>query len=284
MIADKDELHAAPIRVLRNARLVLPDRAAVGDLVVRGKSIAALAPAGSARGDEIWDLEGFEVAPGAIDAHTHGGWGIDFARATAAEMAAAAREYARAGTTRLLITLYAAAEKEMLASLAEAARACEMSDAFLGIHLEGPFLARDLRGALPEAGLHPFEARLFERVFGAAAGKLRVMTFAPEAIPAGSLRKIQAHGIALSIGHTGATAEETEGALREGVARATHLCNAMAKLHHRRPGPIVPLLLDRRARVEAIADGEHLDDRVLEMILRLKGDAGVIAVSDSMPL
>ena len=270
--------------MLRNARIVLPDRCLEGDVVLEGDRIAALRPPGTADGPEVWDLDGRTVAPGRIDLHTHGGWGVDFARDSAERMAGVARDYARSGTTRLLITLVPAPADELCARLAVAAEACALSPAFIGIHLEGPFLARDRRGALPEAGIVEWDATLFERVVAAAAGRLRVMTFAPEVIPAGELRRIQSHGVILSIGHTSSDAATCETALRNGVRRATHLCNAMPLMHHRDPGPVLPLLLDRRARVELIVDGEHLADSLVELVLRVKGDAGVIAVSDSIPL
>lgn len=273
-----------PVRVFRNALLHLPERSIEGDLLVKGNAIAGFGAPGKGEGAEIWDLDGCEVSPGLIDLHTHGGWGIDFYRDDAERIASVAGAYARAGVTRLLLTLHPGPADEMCDRIANAARVCAASTAFLGIHLEGPYLSRDRRGALPESGIHPWDVTLMERIWRAAGGKLRVMTFAPEALPPREIERIQARGVVLSIGHTAADAGVTEAAVAAGARRATHLCNAMPLIHHRDPGAVVPLLLDPRVRVEVIADGEHLDDRVLALVLRTKGDENVIAVSDSIPL
>lgn len=274
-----------PLRVLRNARLVLPERILDGDLLVRGGFVESLGPPGKGDGDEIWELAGKHVAAGLIDTHTHGGWGIDFATDPPDRIIEAAPLYARVGVTRLLVTVYPPGpEADLLDSVANAAKACLASpSALVGIHLEGPFLARDRKGALPEAGILDYDDGLMERIFDAAAGQLRVMTFAPEAIPVDAMQRIQSLGVHLSVGHTSANAAETRTAIDAGVRRATHLCNAMPPIHHRDPGPIVPLLRDARVRTEVIADGQHLDDDVLALILECKGPDGVLAVSDSMP-
>ncbi|MEM7167170.1 MAG: amidohydrolase family protein [Planctomycetota bacterium] len=272
------------VQVLRNASIVLPDRTLAGDLLLRGGWIQALTAAGQGVGEEIWDLAGRRVAPGLIDMHTHGGWGVDFAQDSVEQMLSVVPYYAQHGVTRLLLTLCPAPLPEMLDSLKRAAAACERSSAFVGIHLEGPFLAVNRRGALPAAGIQPYDPDVFDKILRAAGSHLRVMTFAPEAIPAGELRKIQSTGITLSIGHTDGVADDVTRAVRAGVRRATHLCNAMPPIHHRRPGPVIACLTEPAVRVEVIVDGCHLDDRFVDLVLTAKGIDNVLAVSDSMPL
>lgn len=272
------------VRVLRNASAVLPSRTVSADVVIQSGRIQSLCPAESAVGDEIWDLRGRELGPALVDSHTHGGWGVDFATAGVDDMVRAARLYARAGVARLLPTLYPGPVDWMLERLRDLAQACERSPALVGIHLEGPFLAADRRGALPEAGILPFDSTLLDRLTEASAGWLRVMTFAPEAIPTERYRALQSRGLVLSIGHTSCDADRALDAVRAGVHRATHLCNAMPVMHHRAPGPVVPLLLDSRVRVEIIVDGIHLADPFLQLVLSLKPADRVLAVSDSMPL
>lgn len=271
-------------RVLRNATLVLPDRMIEGDVILRDGRVESLAAAGKAHGDEVWDLEGREVGPALIDTHTHGGWGVDFAESTVEEMADVAARYASAGVARLLPTLYPGPVDWMVDRLAKLARACDMCPSLVGIHLEGPFLASDRRGALPESGIFSFDPDLFDRLHHAAGRHLRVMTFAPEAIPTQYYAAIQNRGVALSIGHTSCNEAQARSAIAAGAHRATHLCNAMPPIHHRETGPVVPLLLDPRVRVEVIVDGVHLADSFVRMVLALKSAGQVIGVSDSIPL
>ena len=277
-------LENATPKVLRNAEVVLPDRTLLADMVLRGPMVEALAPAGQGRGTEIYDLEGKRVTPGLIDVHVHGGWGVDFYRDDADTIATTAEKFLASGVTSVLLTLHPGPPKELLDRVHNAAEACDRSKVFAGIHLEGPFLAPDRKGALPSEGILAFDAELMEKLIDAARGKLRTLTFAPEAIPAPALRGLSSLGIGLSIGHTSADAAQTHAAIEAGARRCTHLCNAMPPIHHRDPGPILTALLDDRVRVEVICDGEHLDDRMIDLALRLKGPEGVIAVSDAMPL
>ena len=274
---------AAP-KVLRNAEVVLPDRVLLADLTWRGPMIDTLGPPEAGQGVEIYDLEGKRVTPGLIDLHVRGGWGVDFYRDDAEAIAATGEKFLASGVTTALITLHPGPPEEMIDRLANAARACELSPVFGGIHLEGPFLAADRRGALPEAGILPYDARLLERMMEVAGERLRMMTFAPEALPADALGGLHSQGVLLSIGHTSGDAASAEAAIAAGARRVTHLCNAMPPIHHRDPGPIVAALLDDRVRVELILDGQHLDDRIVSLIDRVKGRDGIIAVSDAMPL
>ncbi len=283
---NEESMREFPMRILRNAEAVLPDRILLTDLILQGALIQSLASPGEAEvaGATVHDVAGRRVTPGMIDLHVHGGWGVDFYRDDPERVAESAARFEAIGVTTLLLTLHPGPEEELLDRLASAAHACDLSPAFAGIHLEGPFIAIDRKGALPEAGILPFSDALFERILTAAGGKLRLMTFAPEAIPTESLRTIRSLGIILSIGHTSCDAAATRAAVDAGAWRCTHLCNAMPPMHHRSPGPISELLLDRRVRCELIVDGEHVDDRIIALARRLKGPEGILAVSDATPL
>ena len=273
-----------PTRVLRAVEVVLHDRVVEADLVLMGSTIDALLPAGTASGDEVWNLEGRRVRPGLVDLHNHGGWGIDFYRDGADKIVECADRYSSIGVTSLLATLHPGPIDEMLERLSEAARACVASGVLLGIHLEGPFISHDRRGALPAEGILPWDGGVMDRILDAACGQLRVMTFAPEAIPTSALKSIRSAGVMLSIGHTSADAGCTRAAIDAGVWRCTHLCNAMPPMHHRSPGPVPVLLTDDRVRCEVILDGQHLDDDFVRLALALKEEDSLMAVSDAMPL
>ncbi|MCA8961174.1 MAG: amidohydrolase family protein, partial [Planctomycetes bacterium] len=210
----EDSRPLGPIRVLREAELVLPDRLVVGDLCIQDTRIHALSPAGTARGDEVHDARGWRIYPGFIDLHTHGGWGFDFDTGSVDDYIRAAEAYGRAGVTRLLATLVPAPWNELIERVAAAARHVQADPAYLGLHLEGPFLAPNRLGALPAVGVVPYTDRRMEELLRAADGTLRVMTFAPEVVPIERIPVIQSRGVILSIGHTSATHDETRAAVR----------------------------------------------------------------------
>lgn len=270
--------------VLRDGLLVLPDRIVRGDLLLEGAVIRALAPSGKATGDEIWDLGGRRVTPGWIDTHIHGVGGVDFNHTDPETMAKSVEDLALQGMTTIYPTIVPGPEEEMKENLAVVARAAELSPSILGIHLEGPFLSPERRGALPESGVLEWDDELMNRLLEAAGGRLRVMTFAPERVPLEAQKKFSTVGVRGSIGHTCATAEQTAAAIDAGARRCTHLCNAMPAMHHRDLGPVGTLLLDGRVRCEMILDGHHLSDDLVRLALKLKGPEGLIAVSDAMPL
>lgn len=270
--------------VLRDSDAVLPDRVLRADIVLEGSVISSLEAPGSASGDEIWNLEGRRVSAGFIDTHIHGFHGVDFSTADAETIARSADDLACRGITTIYPTIVPGPEEHMMEALKQCARATQLSSSILGIHLEGPFVSAGRKGALPEAGIHGWNEKLFERLLEGAEGHLRIMTIAPEEVPLEVQKRFSSVGLRGSIGHTCASGEQTRASIDAGIRRCTHLCNAMPAIHHRDPGPVMALLLDDRVRCEVILDGHHLDDELVQMALKLKGSAGLMAVSDAMPL
>ncbi|NVP72946.1 N-acetylglucosamine-6-phosphate deacetylase, partial [Vibrio cholerae O1 biovar El Tor] len=64
-------------------------------------------------------------------------------------------------------------------------------------------------------------------------------------------------GVIVAFGHSDADAALAQRSVESGATVATHLFNAMASIHHRRPGPVPGLLSDLRVAVELICDGFH---------------------------
>ena len=107
-----------------------------------------------------------------------------------------------------------------------------------GIHLEGPWLARERCGAHDPALLRDPEPAELQSVFAAADGTIRMVTLAPER--AGGLEAIRwivDAGAVAAVGHTEATLRTDRAAVDAGAAVGTHLFNAMRPIHHRDPAP-----------------------------------------------
>jgi N-acetylglucosamine-6-phosphate deacetylase len=234
---------------------------------------------------EILEYPDFSAVPGFIDTHLHGGSGADIMDGTPEAVATALRHHLRNGTTSVLATVMTAAHAEILRAIAavrQAARTAVPIPDVLGIHLEGPYLAKEKRGAQPEAHIRPFAASEMREYLAAAEGTIRVVTLAPELAGAKSfIGRLKKRGIIAAAGHSRATFEEARAAIRAGIRHGTHLFNAMSGVFHRDPGLAGALLLDDAVSVEVIADGVHLHPAVVELVLGLKPREKVILITDA---
>jgi len=278
--------------VLTHGRILTPSEViADGILVIKDGRIAALAestdavlPPGSC---EI-DCRGKILVPGLIDLHVHGGGGFDFNDPAA--LTGAARYHALHGTTTLLPTICPRPLPELEEILARlSAGYPELGEGalprLLGLNLEGPWINPEKAGALGKMGVAKPRSGVVRTLQEAAAGKIRLMTVAPELEGVMTvLPELLDAGILPVLGHSGASYEEAQAAFDAGIRHVTHLFNAMTAFHHRRPGCAAAALLDPRVTVEVIADGRHLHGGTLRMIDRLKGVAGMVPVSDAVPL
>ncbi|HLG00051.1 MAG TPA: amidohydrolase family protein [Acidimicrobiia bacterium] len=222
------------------------------------------------------------LAPGFVDLQVNGHGDVDVGSARAADwdridallLAEGVTTWCPTLTTRPLDD-YGACFDE----IGEAAQRPGPRPAMVGVHLEGPFIAAEYAGA------HRADAvRAIDVAWLAELPELvRIVTLAPEL--AGAIDAVEllvSRGIVVAVGHSGASASEARAALDAGASLVTHVFNAMRPLGHRDPGLIGVALTDPRATVSVIADGVHLDDAILALILRAKAPDGVALVTDAV--
>ena len=143
--------------------------------------------------------------------------GVDFMGADADGYARGGEALLETGVTAYLPTFISAPEEDLLAALGNVPLD-PPGPRLLGVHLEGPFLSEKRLGVHPRAARRDPDPALLERLLG--AGPVRLMTLAPELPGADELiGLLLARGIAVSCGHTDATAEEAEPGLRPRRAR-----------------------------------------------------------------
>ncbi|HEY9644888.1 MAG TPA: N-acetylglucosamine-6-phosphate deacetylase [Chroococcidiopsis sp.] len=152
----------------------------------------------------------------------------------------------------------------------------------LGVHLEGPFLNPAKRGAHPEEFLLPLTVDTVKRVLGDYVGLVKVITLAPELDPTGTvIPYLRSLGITVSLGHSMATAAQAKQAFSQGATMVTHAFNAMPGLHHREPGLLGAALTTPGVSCGIIADGQHVDPVMLDLLLRI-GRGSLPATSPSL--
>ncbi|NJM69483.1 MAG: N-acetylglucosamine-6-phosphate deacetylase [Scytonema sp. RU_4_4] len=139
----------------------------------------------------------------------------------------------------------------------------------LGVHLEGPFLNPQKRGAHPAEYLLPLNLEGVKRVLGNYAHLVKVITLAPELDPTGEvIPYLRSLGITVSLGHSQATATEAQRAFELGATMVTHAFNAMPSLHHREPGLLGAAIVHPHVMCGFIADGQHVSPTMLQILLR----------------
>lgn len=228
------------------------------------------------------------LAPGYVDIHIHGGAGHDVMEATPAALEQIELHLARTGVTTYVPTTVTASIETTLRALEGLANAIERpSDGLrarpVGIHLEGPFISHAKRGVHPPEHLKEPSVDLFDRFYHAARGHVRLMTVAPELPHAMQLIEHAARkGVAVSVGHSNATLNDTQVAMGAGARHATHTFNAMRPLDHREPGILGAVLTDFDLSAEIIADGVHVAPEIIKLFVKVKGADRAVLVTDAI--
>lgn len=221
---------------------------------------------------------------GLVDVHIHGQAGLDVMSDDPKDVLALSERLGRQGLLGFLPTFLCSSVAQIRRSLEVLKRVAgtERGARILGVHLEGPFLHPERKGTHNPRHIRPISLREMQEHVAAAEGLIKLVTLAPE-LP-GSRELIgflTRKGIRVSMGHTTASFEQAREAKRWGVTGVTHLCNAMNALHHREPGLLGFALLDRDLYTEVIADGVHVSEPVLRLILKLRPADRIVLVSDS---
>lgn len=236
-------------------------------------------------GAKVYDAEGKKVVPGFLDIHTHGAVGVDVNAATAEELAKIGHFMATQGTTSWLCSVLTDTKEQTLWCIDEFKKHKKLENDgadLLGIHLEGPFLAKEFKGAMPEHLLRDADVELLKEYQEAAEGNIRYLTVSPEiegivdAIPA-----VRDLGIVVAIGHSGADYDTSMKAIENGAASCTHIFNAMKLLHQHFPA-IMGAAMESDIYCEAICDGRHLHPGVVRLLIKTKGLDRVVAITDSI--
>ncbi len=269
-----------------NAHIVSPGMDLPGGaMLIRNNRVAGLYPdpEGLPEADKTIDLKGKFLLPGFFDIHFHGRDNCDFSDASEEGFRTIARGKLSEGVTSFLVTTLSV-ERRAIADICHTAARYAAHPDFgrpLGLHLEGPFLNPEAAGAQnPEHLLDPDIGMVEEwnRIY-----PVKKVSFSPE-LPGGIVftRKLAEAGIVPSGAHSTADCRCFQQARIAGMKHLTHFCNMMTPLHHLHPGMVGGGLLANDVFVELIADGIHLKEEMLRIILCMKGAERIMLITDAM--
>ncbi len=233
--------------------------------------------------DEETNAEGNFVVPGFIDVHIHGYQGVDVMNGTTEALNTMKKGLVENGVTSFLATTMTMPKPDItkaLDAVREVMKEQEKTSygaTIVGVHLEGPFINAEKKGAQPEEYIiHP-EEELVEPYLDL----IKVITIAPEVEDSLAFIKKYHKSINFSLGHTSATYEEAMKAFECGACGSTHTFNAMTGMHHRKPG-VVTAALTSDCYTELIADKFHVHEGIFPLFIKAKGLQKILLVTDCM--
>ena len=233
---------------------------------------------------DVIDADGLFAIPGLVDIHLHGCVGYDFTDADESGLKEMIRFKAVHGVTSLCPATLTLPENQLSEACKRiSALSDEDGSAIVGIHLEGPFLSYNKRGAQNPDYLRAPEVDMIDRLQKDANGLVKLIAIAPELDGAlDAIRELSERGIRVSLAHTEASYDLAMKAFESGARQVTHLFNGMPAFHHREPGLIGAARDFKLCTPELICDDVHVHPSVVRATFDMFGDDRIIMISDSM--
>ena len=224
------------------------------------------------------------IVPGFIDVHCHGYGGYDTNDATEDGLKKWLIDVTSEGVIGLCPTTITQS-KEVLTKAIEnvdiVKKSNPMGAEILGIHFEGPYISKEYKGAQPEEYIVKPNVDEFKEYQAKCHNLIKIITLAPEEDENHKLLKYCVKtGVNISLGHSGATYEESMSALKDGATCFTHTYNGMSRFNHRENN-MVGAALGSDAFAECICDSHHSTLNSLRIFFRCKGKNGIM-MSDGL--
>ncbi len=233
---------------------------------------------------ELYDFDDLYVIPALTDVHLHGAVGADFTDCTVESIGKIAEYQLKNGVAQICptgMTLGFDRLREMAKTAYNYNKENHSGATVSGIHLEGPFLNVNKRGAHNEKYIANPDKELLAELNEISGGIVKILSISPETEGALELISEFSDEICMSIAHTSCDYEMAMKAIEKGAKGLTHTFNAMTPLSHRDPGPI-GAGFENGLYAELICDGIHIHDTMIKLIFKLFGADKVVMISDSM--
>ena len=229
-------------------------------------------------------LNGGLLVPGFIDVQVNGGGGALLNDSpTTNTVRRIAESHRNFGTTGMLPTVITDTPEILSKAIASVNTArAENVTGILGIHIEGPFLDKERKGAHALHFIREMTGADVTQITNADCGSI-MLTLAPNRVPPGLIRSLAEKGVLVSLGHSEASHAEVTKALACGARAFTHLFNAMSQMNGREPGMVGAALADPHSFCGLIADGYHVHDAAMKVALAAKPINRFMLVTDAMP-
>ena len=272
--------------ILKHLSIVTPNRLIQnGYLRIEGEKIVEIGE-GEYRGtEEAFDREGLIAFPGFVDIHIHGSVGIDFMDAEVSDyLKIAASLYEEGVTTFLATTL--TSDFDSLARVCRTVKEVKEQGnvpSLAGIHFEGPYISLKYKGAQNPEFIRNPDIEEFDKLQELSDGNVKYIAMAPEKDGAMEfISHVTKNGVVVAAGHTDATFDDVEEAIKHGLTNTTHTHNAMSPHHHRNPGVVTAAMYFDSLFTEVICDTVHVCPNTLKTFYHVVGPDRFVAITDAL--
>lgn len=228
------------------------------------------------------------IAPGFIDIHVHGGNGVAFGMGSLEEdLQKYSQWVVSGGVTGYLLSITgpdADSIYQLITAYADILDKGVRGATPLGLHLEGPFLNPEKKGAFNPAWLRHPDVKEAQNYLQIGRGWIKQITIAPELPGANEVAAIMRQGgVTVALGHSNTDYETASRALQGDFTHITHCFNAQSAFSHRAPGVFGAVLASDRPTGELISDGVHVHSGAMKILLRCLGRERITVITDAIP-
>ena len=231
---------------------------------------------------KIQQLNGGILSPGFIDLQVNGGGGKLFNNSPDKEsLDEIIKAHQHFGTTSIMPTVISDSLNVLQRCTSTISNEINNNKSLLGVHIEGPFFNVKYRGVHQKQYINTINndyLNLFESLQGFPV----MLTLAPECISIKQLKHLKSLGFKILAGHTDASYDQLEEAIKYGLDGFTHLFNAMGQISAREPGVVGSALNFNNTAASIIVDLHHVHPSLIEMSYKQKPKGKLFFVSDSM--
>ncbi len=272
--------------ILSDAKIVLDYRIIEhGSVKIVDKYIDEIYEEVITEGDtEIINCHNQILMPGFIDLHTHGTNGVDYMNAKVEDFKIACDALYKEGVTTFLATTLTSTKEKILNAIKNIKEASKLNPSLYGIHLEGPYINKKYSGAQNPEYIRPIDLDELNEFLKAGEGAVKYITIAPEASTntKEAIKLLRRNDVVVSAGHSDATFNDIEEAIKHGLTNLTHVHNAMSPYSHKRPGMVVAGMYFDSLYSELICDFVHVEKDVLETYYKIVGPNRFMIITDSL--
>jgi len=233
-------------------------------------------------------LTGKRVLPGLIDVHVHGGYGSNFGTGDLLkDLRHYSKEIVQTGVTAFLPSIFAETPDGLVAMIKEYVKILENEKIIgaqpIGLHLEGPFLNPEKKGAFTASWLRLPNVDEAKRYLEAGKDWIKQITIAPELPLANEVATLYRQaGVVVAMGHTNTDYETAARVLKGTFNHVTHTFNAQSGFDHRTPGVFGAILTSDLPTAELIADNVHVHPASMKILERCVGVDRIVLITDAI--